>query len=368
MPHKIRNTLSGLLALAITTAAQEPEFGDTGHVFTFNSDATFNITMAQVSNWVGSFDQGYNATATAPIKAYNMSQEFPLSDLPETKPWEYSIKVKELSDSKTARTWLQVKTPESNLVPSPSNPSILEIPQHHTWSTCALFFVSNHWTRDTPLPGRGCTGFFSQDCIDEFQQNLEAHYRNSTDNTFTKEVHNKCPLPLPDIIPRRCQSGDVTGVGGTLEQVWYGDFPNAVRYQVNGTYDFQRLVHVGNRTADALTQAVNQVYVIGHIWGYNGTYPGEKTGFTQVPVTRAEVTCLKAEVVEGGAVDKPDSEDDDNDGGEGDGGGKGNEGGNGNGNKEEDPSQNSAALSRGLSTEVFCKLALAAAAASFLSL
>ncbi|KAK0726615.1 hypothetical protein B0T21DRAFT_385806 [Apiosordaria backusii] len=354
------NTLLCLLALGATATTQQPEFVEKQEAFTFKNDSSLGIDLTPLPTnyWSAAFASGHNATSSAQVKAYNMSQEYPGSPLPDDQPWEYTIK-------------LLVKTSKSHLQPSPSNSSLLEIPQHPSWSACAVTFISSGWTQTEPLPGPGCSGFLSQDCIDELAKSLEEAYRNSTDNTFKNRVYNQCPLPVPDIMPRRCQpKGGVTGVGGALEQQrTVNGF--VVRDQINGTYDWLKLAHVGNSTAGAYKQAVSQVYVVGHIWGYNG---------------EAEVTCLKAEVVEGGVVDKPDNEeekedeedDNGNNGGGGNGGGgngtgNGNEGGNGNGNGNSggggsNPFENIAAMSLGLSTEGLCKLALAAVAVSFFSL
>ncbi|KAK4175925.1 hypothetical protein QBC36DRAFT_330409 [Triangularia setosa] len=397
MSPKMLTTLLGLLALGVTVTvtAHQAEFVEQQDAFTFKEDSSMQIDLTPLgpNYWAPAFASGYNATSTGRVKAYNMSQEYPGSPLPDDQSWEYVIKIKESirtrdQDRSTlfppSGTWLQVKTPRSHLQPSLSNSSILKIPQHPSWSACAITFVSAGWTQSEPLPGPGCSGFLSQDCVEELRKNLVKAYRNSTDNTFENRVYNQCPLPLPDIMPRRCQppGGGVAGIGGLLEQQrTVNGF--IVHDQINGTYDWLKLAHKGNRTADAYKQAVGQVYVVGHIWGYNGKHASGAPGkfYEEVPEARAEVTCLKAEIVEGGVIDKPDPEKEDeednssnNDGGDGGGGnedGNGNEGGNGNANSGEDqgnPFRSSAAMSLGLLTDGFCKGALAAVAVSLFSL
>ncbi|KAK4641012.1 hypothetical protein QC761_608620 [Podospora bellae-mahoneyi] len=378
----IRPFLLGVLAFSDTASAQV-----FASLFESNGSMTLGSDVVRMSgdSWSSTFASGYNATSKASIQSYNITAEYPGSELPSHQSWNYTVKVKPSIGplafpgndtlSNAAGTWLQVKHPKSDRVKVPSTDRFAwQVPKHPSWSMCGVVFVSSGWTRDTPLLGPGCTSMLSADCIADIKRNLtEAYKEQEFMGPNGAGGESLCPPPRPVLIPERCRppSGIVgLGVGLTQElpvippdaELMPSDSP--LGGNSNGTIDLLAFAHIGNGTVDAFQQAVRQVYVVGHIWGLNGEYAEENaiTGASEGPW--AEVTCLKAEVIDGGVADEPVQD------GSGNGDDDRGEGQNGNGNGEEvlgNPYIN-AAIGLGVSTRDLCKLPLVVMAASFFSL
>ncbi|KAK0672608.1 hypothetical protein QBC41DRAFT_313600 [Cercophora samala] len=368
-----RPFLLGVLAFGAAASAQ-------GNPFLFRPNGSLylgnDVTGFAADSWSSAFASGFNATSKVAIKSYDITAEYPGSELPAEQSWSWTIRVKASIGplafpsndtlSQAAGTWLQVQHPKSDLVEIGDTGSFMwQVPKHPSWSTCGVVFVSPDWTRDSPLPGPGCAGVLSADCITEIQRNLEEAYKSEDlGGPIGGRGKNQCPAPRPALLPERCRPSGTVGLGAGLTREIPDVPPGAVLEpsdsgirggHSNGTIDVLAFAHLGNATVVAYKQAVQQVYVVGHIWGPNGETDEANSREGAAGNPRAEVTCLKAERVESG-----------------DGGGDEGQNGNGNGEEEEEdlgnPFVRNAAVGLGVSTGDLCKLALVFVATSFLSL
>ncbi|KAK3346505.1 hypothetical protein B0T25DRAFT_279628 [Lasiosphaeria hispida] len=225
-----------------------------------------------------------NATGSAAIDGFNITQPYPGS---KSDQWKYTIKVRDNVPFSTggqymAGTSIQLEAPKDLLTDIGNGSVVLQAP---SWHICQLVFVGPALRSSKPLPGPGCTGFLDAACISDLTSHLvtgfENHNRTGPDNI--------CPLPKPRMLPQSCNATfgtGVVGISGALET-------DNRRAPENGTFSFLRFGIENDKhqpeNNTAFDQAASQVFVVGHIWGYERAFVGENK-FT----VSAALACLRA--------------------------------------------------------------------------
>ncbi|KAK0724953.1 hypothetical protein B0H67DRAFT_641432 [Lasiosphaeris hirsuta] len=225
-----------------------------------------------------------NVTGSATIDGLNTSQPYPGS---ASDQWKYTIKVRDnvpfsSGGQYMAGTSIQLEAPK-DLLTDVGNGSV--VLQDRSWHICQLVFAGPALKSGKALPGPGCTGFLDTTCIAD----LTSHLVTGFGNRNRTGPDNLCPLPRPGTLPQSCNATFGTRVVGLL-----GGLETDNRHAPeNGTFSFMRFGidndkhQPGNNTA--FDEASSQVFVVGHIWGYESAFVGEAES-----TVSAALTCLRA--------------------------------------------------------------------------